>query len=723
MSTHTTKQGTTPRGLADTRRAGRQAGGPEAKPTSALDALSARVEGSTFKGPQCRTFCEFLEQHARVLMRDGTGVPYSLKGREPLSLFVEWVDAILSNTLDQQSVTIEGVEFKPGELQGASIAVGGGAGFGKTIIELNLMAYLTAVRFCPMANYLPDRDKLQEIVDLKFRPNMLDLYPWFAEMISLGKTENASGKSVHRKESYTVTNGDRKCFGHFAGMHKPPTSIHFDVCALDEVDDIDERNIGYVNGRMTNSKVRLTIFIGTQRVAGAGQNARLTASSSHVKMYRCPACQAEWNLEENFPRIVRIAKSGKPSPEDPSITPEMGHDRRAYYYCACLDCGTELDRSGGRYVARNSHRISEAKFGLRVSQLNISAISMQEFVGAWYAAFEDPSGNDLIAFYCDRVAIPNAGTAQPITQAVLDRSRSLDSYSMSLAKGDGGHARAPRFAGVDMGPRCWLWCDEVQDKVTSALVWAELIASGSLPARLPLLMVQLGIECVFLDAGGEPDLTKRMCLALNGLEDYRPPNLPRTEFLKSHIGNLGHGLTWDGEKARWLGLRAAAVLFVAAEAKGIEQTIGFTQDGKIYPLIKCNRAESIQAAVNDFLTPNEGVIELVDASGGKKTRSLPRARLPQTYIGSGAKQSVVDGHLLNLRKVKDQRTGEEDWADKVENHLGLAKVYARMACAVGAFSFGISPGAWTAESIKQVRMGSNTATGARFTPRMLRRAV
>jgi hypothetical protein len=40
---------------------------------------------------------------------------------------------------------------------------------------------------------------------------------------------------------------------------------------------------------------------------------------------------------------------------------------------------------------------------------------------------------------------------------------------------------------------------------------------------------------------------------------------------------------------------------------------------------------------------------------------------------------VFDGHLLNLRKEKDPRTGAEDWIEGVENHLGLAKTYARLA--------------------------------------------
>jgi hypothetical protein len=183
-----------------------------------------------------------------------------------------------------------------------------------------------------------------------------------------------------------------------------------------------------------------------------------------------------------------------------------------------VECGAELDRDAHTYAAKHPERIAQARLGVRVSQLNISAISLQEIVGAWYAAFEDPSGEAMTAFYCDRIAIPNAGAAQPIVQTVLDEARRLgmadteeaaQPYAMSLTRG-----QAPRFAGMDMGPRCWLWADEVNGPAVSGLVWAEMIASGNAPTRLPLLMEALGIQCVFLDAGGEPDLTKRLVLAL-----------------------------------------------------------------------------------------------------------------------------------------------------------------------------------------------------------------
>jgi hypothetical protein len=97
--------------------------------------------------------------------------------------------------------------------------------------------------------------------------------------------------------------------------------------------------------------------------------------------------------------------------------------------------------------------------------------------------------------------------------------------------------------------------------------------------------------------------------------------------------------------------------------------------------------------VNDFLTPADGVLELLAQGhhaqghrpdGRKPMRLLPRVRLPHTYIGVGVSQAVLDGHLLNLRKERDVKTGQEDWVDGVENHLGLAKTYARLATLAGS---------------------------------------
>jgi len=689
--------------LADWRAQGR-----DGKQGRTAGADEPAASGESVTAPVCRTFAEFLTHHARVLGRDGTGQPFSLAGRAPLALVVDWLDKILRNTLDGEEVEIDGTRFPPGGLRGATLAVAGGAQFGKTVLELNLMAYATAIRFLSAGNYLPDGPKVEEIVGQKFRPNILDLYPWMAAMIQLGKVRNASGKTINRKQSYTVTDGERKAFGSFCGMHKPPTSLTLDLALLDEVDDIPDRNIGYVDARMTGSPLRLTAFIGTQRVAGAGQHARLGASSCHVRLVPCPACGREWCLEEEFPRCVRVGRAGGPGgAADPVIEPGRAFDRSARYYPACPECGAELDRDTGRYAARHPGRIAAARLGVRVSQLSIAAIPLGEIVGAWYSALEDPGGGAMAAFHCDRLAIPDAGAAQPITQAVLDACRRLgvgeteelaEPYEMTAAPGPG-----LRVAGMDLGPRCWFWCDELRSAAVTLCVWAEMMASGQAAERVPWLVAALGVRCLLLDAGGEPDLTKRLVLALNGLDGDLPPGLAAAGGLKGGLAHFGGGLWWDGERGEWRGLRAAAVAFSPGAGRGVEQALGRTQEGRFYPLIKCQRGETIQAAVNDFLTPAGGILELVPApagAGGRTVRQLPRARLPRNYVGPGVSQAVLDGHLLNLRKEASTRSGAEDWLKGVENHLGLAKAYARLASTLVAAGRRPPPGVADPGSIR-----------------------
>jgi hypothetical protein len=238
---------------------------------------------------------------------------------------------------------------------------------------------------------------------------------------------------------------------------------------------------------------------------------------------------------------------------------------------------------------------------------------------------------------------------------------------------------------LDLSTDGWFWCDEIRDPFVSACVWAESIPTANLLTRVPLLMKSLGVSCLLIDATGEPDLAKRLVIALNGLENYRPPSLAPEELLKQHL-QLGQ-LIWDGPRQGWRNLRAAAVLFGCGETHGLEQTIGFTKEGRVYPLLKCDRAESIRAAVHDFLTPAQGVVEMVNLNPADPAadaqpalvRALPRARLPRVCRGSGVTQEILDAHLLNLRQERDRCTGESDWVHGVANHLGLAKTYARLA--------------------------------------------
>lgn len=654
-----------------------------------LDAKFQEAAKPTVDVPTC-TFEEFLLKHARVRMRDGSYAPFSFVDREALAFVVELIDKVIRNTKHRQSVVIEGATFAPGALKGTTLSVCGGAQFGKTVLELNLGGFVTTIEFLNFGYYTSDRELLATIVDTKFRPDVVDQIPWLKDLIQVGKVEGRSGKSVDRKNAFQVSSGDRKAFGYFNGMQKPPTTITLDIAVLDEVDDIPEKNIGFIAGRMTNSDVQLTAFVGTQRIASAGQNARYKAGTMHHRVTPCAHCGAAVDIPEQWPGVCRVAMDGAPKVTDPKLDETMQYDPSALYYPACPDCGTALDRRASRYVAEHPERAKVLNWSIRISQMDIPALDWKSIVASWFAALSDPNPEAMAAWHCDRRAIPNAGAMQPITASVLDRARrcslaerpedlvATSPYAMTLV-GDG----TPRIAGMDMGPRSWLWIDNVRSPFVTALAWAEMVPSGTAYQRIVEIYAAGAFSCIFLDAGGEPDLTKRIVLALNGLEQYQPPAVPQQELRGMTLSNIGAGVTWNGERGTWSKIRAAAVEFSLREAGGVQQALGFTQDGRIYPLIKCNRAESIQAAVNDLLTPSEGVLQQVDGGDGKTIlRLLPRQRLPESCLGAGVTNSVLDTHLQNVRKETAAGVSGADWVDGVENHLGLAKVYARLAALV-----------------------------------------
>lgn len=687
---------------------------------SAIEMAAERLEESS-RPPVTTPRCDllgFLSDHARVRLRDGSYAPFSFDGRRPLVRIAELLDGIVRNTVHGQAVEIDGVTFRPGQLKGATVAVCGGAQFGKTVLELNLGGYVTTIEFLNFGYYTSDRELLATIVDTKFRPDVVDQIPWMAAMIQLNKTESRSGRTVDRKNAFQVTDGSRKAFGYFNGMQKPPTTISLDVAVLDEVDDIPERNIGFVAGRMTNSNVQLTCFIGTQRTHAAGQNSRWKAGSMHRWLCVCPKCGREICLEEHWPGVCRVALDGAPRPADPKLSETMAYDPEALYYAACPDCGAALDRDKGRYVPERPERVRGKVFSFRVSQMAIPAIEWRDIAASWFAALADPNPEAMTAWHCDRRAIPHAGAAQPLGPAALSRARACGladepgepngkGYAMSLAA-PGGR----RVAGLDTGPRCWLWANDARGALVSALAWAEMIPSGTAFSRLMQLHAAGAFECLFIDAGGEPDLTKRLVLALNGLENYAPPAVALDELRRMTL-QPRPGLVWDGNRGAWRGIKAAAVAFSLREAGGVQQDVGFTQDGRIYPLIKCNRAESLQGFVNDFLTPAEGVVQHV--SNGPESapvlRTLPRQRLPASCIGPGVTDTLLDAHLMNLRRVRDARTNREDWADGVENHLGLAGCYARLAAVVGTDGGG-AHAAVSGVAVRN-RMGRAAAGGRR----------
>lgn len=653
---------------------------------TALDYLNRKLDASKeplIDAPQVDSFREFLEKCAKV--RAGSRyVDYHFQGREILGFIVDLIDIVLGTdpTREVQYRTPDGrlhTLCNPDEapMQDAEVNVGGGAQFGKTVLELNLAAYLTSREFRNVGMFLPDDDLVQGIVDTKFRPDVIDQIPWFARMISVGKAINESGRAVNRKGAFMVTDGDQTAQGYIRGMGKIPTSFSMDVVMQDEKDDIPDKTAKFLSGRMTASDMRIGFSFGTQRYHGAGQNREVEDGCKFVQVMSCPGCGHRHNAEEDWPGICRVALDGRPRPEDPRLTDtgtfkqpgseqiEAEFSHTHHYYFACTRCGRELDRGRFEVEARNPEKIAARNFSIRVSQMGIAAIPVKMIVADWCeSAVKDPDA--MKAFSCDRRAIPRS-TAQALTPEIIERSRRIETYYPSLAE-----TPHPIYAGLDTGDRCWFAAREIETPLVKRSKWLEELAAENVRTRVPQLFEQLNISCLFVDAGPLRDLARDLAWIINGIQDQNisidDPQHARIDF--------GGGLVWDGERQIWRGMKCACVEFTQREGQGVRHKLGITQSGKYYPLIAACRNETIEAVLNELLTPEEGVLEVID----NQARTEPAWRLPDNAAGAPPVVDVFDRHLLVGSKVVPSNDGKRiDYVDQVENHFLLAAAYSRLA--------------------------------------------
>lgn len=656
--------------------------------TDPLQSIDDRLQndGTAVDLPEIHSFRQFLEEHAYV-KAGSEYVRYSFDGREVLSFVVDLIDNILGSHTGEV-------------IQDATLAVCGGAQFGKTILALHLKAYVTGVLFRNAMYYLPDDDLVQGIVDTKDRPDVIDQIPWYAELTTVGKGINASGRQVNRKGGFMVTDGKRSAQAYVRGMGKIPTSFSADVVIEDEKDDIPPAKSKFLKGRMTNSSIRFQMSIGTQRYHGAGQNKEFEDGTQHVGILECPDCHQKLNPEEAWPQICRIAMDGIANPNDPQLTLEgdfksagsdetaAGFDHEATYYFACTTCGAELDRNAITFVARRPERAKMRRWSVRSSQFGSSAIDLIQIVADWCEnAVKDPEC--MIAFSCDRSAMPKS-TMQSLTPQILQRARSGEEYTLSLKGRDG----TVRYGGMDTGDRCFFFVREIESPLVKRMLWAEQVSTERARQRIPALFHTLGLSCLFIDIGAERNLTRDLCFALNGNGEFQLPahiDTPERAIIK-----FGNGMEWNGEKGYWSGIRCGAVEFSLKPGKGIVQKLGITQEAKFYPVIQCNRDETIQRVINEFLTAEEGLVEVID----NKMRTEPVFRLPSKRPGAQAIIETFDQHLLaGSRKVKDKDGKESHFVDKLENHLLLADAYSSLA-----------------EMVLGVARNTNPATMKRFIP-------
>jgi len=642
-------------------------------------------QGGSTSMPRRESFKEFLELDAKVpgdqSKREtrGTFTRFTLDGREALVDIVEAFDFVLANSIKD-----------------AQIAVAGGAQWGKTTLQHAFMTYCTGQLFRNVMTFLPDEGLVSDVVQTKFRPTMVDQLPWFAGMIEMGKVTNESGKTVNRIGVYSVTDGIRKATGMFCGLNKVPTTHSADIALIDEVDDVDERNEKFVAGRLTTSDIRLIAKAGTQRVHGRGMNKAWKDGSQGIVMLTCSHCQRQQNPEDSFPGIVCLDDGSA----EPARLTHAGDFRRGEevvsthlpsnkYFLGCVSCGTRLDRRAPAWKHKRADQILLHNWSFRISQLSIDAIDLGKIVNDWHKAVQ--SDDKMLMFRTDVLAIPKS-TAQKLTPEILDRARRIEVFDVSPPPMSN---RSVRYGGLDMGGRCWFFVREVESPIRKRVIWAESIPLHQVGVRVPQLCESLGVSCTFVDQMPETKESRTLALRLNGIDALSQfPRIPDTG--QCHV-SFGNGLTFsrdDHGDGKWVGMKCAVVRFDKKRpGQGIELKpdyfTGSNGSEICVPMVVCNRMETVDSAVREFLTPAEGEMENHIGLG---LRSTPAILLPQSKLDIWRE---FDEHHISGSERERETSGElGDYVDGIANHLLFANSYARLAEVIGsrskpvAFSYG-----------------------------------
>lgn len=653
------------------------------------DRLADRMgEGTKGNAPKVGSFMEFLTEHARVKTPGGEYVNYSLKGREALIPIIETFDLVLGSHTGEP-------------LPDSTLAICGGAQFGKTILALNFGAYVTSCLYYNWGYYLPDDDLVEGIVDTKLRPDVIEQIEWLGPLMQVGKMEDKRGRAVNRKGAFQVSDGKRKAFGMIRGMGKIPTSFSMDVAMEDEKDDIPAKRSKYLSGRMSSSNLRMRVSIGTQRLHSAGQQKEWEDGSQGVFLFAAGEGR-EISIEDNWPQVCRMAVDGEPKPGDPKLTlagdfrdddgGSWAYEPGAHYYFADPETGAVLDRTKPVLKHLKPERIKLRKWSWRTPQLVFAAMPVQQAVSRWQDAVKDPEM--MVVFRCDVLGDPS-NTEQSITPEILLRARTVEApFDLSMAP-----SMVPRYGGLDTGNRCWFVSRDVFSEGRKHISWAEQVPLSQMVSRTATLFYKLGLSCLSIDANPAVNQAIALCYKLNGLEgiDWLPFNGRPDDAILKFPG----GLTWNGKEKRWENLRCFVVEFSVRPGGGIVHALGVDdQNGykQFYPKIQCNRFESIDRVVNEFLTPAENVIRVVDG----KLLEEPVMRLPRKETGCPPIIETLDAHLITGSKREAGPDGEaKDYVNKCENHLILGDAYSALSEMVGGHGVTAAPFAY--ETIDALR--------------------
>lgn len=265
-----------------------------------------------------------------------------------------------------------GHEYQVGWLQESAIeqCFIKGAQIGATeCLVLRTMHGLIMGRYNQGALYLfPTRDDVGDFSKSRFDP-LIDINPFIGAFVT-----NTDAQNIKQVGSGHLYLRGARSTKNIKGSKKSSSqlkSIAVDRVVFDEMDEIEPEMVELAKERVSHSRVKELVYLGTPTIPDYGIDAKYQKSDQRVWMIVCEHCGKETCLDLEFPNSLQRRTDG------------------SVYRC-CIHCKKEIFPANGRWVAQYPDR-SKDLVGWWISQLNSIFVSPKLILDL----YEDPPNGDL----------------------------------------------------------------------------------------------------------------------------------------------------------------------------------------------------------------------------------------------------------------------------------------------------------------------------------------
>jgi hypothetical protein len=272
---------------------------------------------------------------------------------------------------------------------------------------------------------------------------------------------------------------------------------------FDERDEMEDSMVELARERVSHSRVKEIISLGTPTIPDYGIDAMYKSSDQRVWFLRCEHCSKETCLELEFPNGLTRRKDGS-------------------VFRSCIHCGREIHPHNGRWIAQFPDR-SSTLIGWWISQLNSVYMEPRRIL----ELYEDPPNGDL-----SEVMNSKLGKAYIPAENRLTLN---DVYSCCTADAMMSKSEGPSAMGVDVGKELHVVIAVKKSRHTMKVIWVGRVESFN---DLHDLAARFGVRSSVIDL--KPEIRK-----VREFQKAEPYSIFACDYVETRVGMT----QWD-EKDR-----------------------------------------------------------------------------------------------------------------------------------------------------------------------------